>query len=174
MRPLLSAALAVSLAAALAACGGSSGAQDGPDRDRFGYRVGSDGDRETVLLRPVADSTQYLFYPAVVDSVAVRPAGRPLPGDGVAVEVLVQGALPDACAELNDPTQERDSHLVTVELLMRQPRERVCAAVVRPFRFYFMLEGAFEAGSYTMWLNGTAVPFQVLPARATGEGGDAG
>lgn len=173
MRPLLSAAVAIALAGTLAACGGSSGAQGGPDRDRFGYRVGSDPNRETVLLRPVTDSTQYIFYPAVIDSVAVRPAGRPLPGDGVAVEVLVQGALPDGCAELNDPTQERDSHFVTVELLMRQPRERVCTAVVRPFRFYFMLQGAFEAGSYTMRLNGSAVPFQVLPAR-TAEGGDAG
>ena len=162
------------LALALAACGGSSSTASGPDRDRFGYRVGSDPTRETILLRPVTDSTQYIFYPAVVDSVAVRPAGRPGPGDGVAVEVLVQGALPDACADLNDPTQERQSHFVTVDLLMRQPRERVCTAVVRPFRFYFMLDGMYEAGSYTLRLNGSAVPFQVLPARMDGEGVDAG
>ena len=99
----------------LAACGGSSGAADGPDRDRFGYRVGSDPNRETMLIRPLSDSTRYLVYPAVVDSIAVRPAGRPLPGDGVAVEVLVQGALPDACAELTDVTQRRDSQFVTVD-----------------------------------------------------------
>ena len=81
------------LALTLAACGGASGTADAPDRDRFGYRVGSDPNRETVLIRPLSDSTRYLVYPAVVDSVAVRPAGRPLPGDAVAVEVHVQGAL---------------------------------------------------------------------------------
>ncbi|WP_420455510.1 hypothetical protein [Rubrivirga sp.] len=167
-------AFLVTLALVAAGCGGSSATADGPDRDRFGYRVGSDPNRETMLLRPVSDSTRYLVYPAVVDSVAVRPAGRPLPGDGVAVEVLVQGALPDACAELTDVTQARQSHFVTVDLLMRQPRETVCAAVVRPFRFYLMLDGAYPAGSYTLRLNGAAVPFQVLPAPATSASGDAG
>lgn len=166
--------LAVAAAAALSACGGSGGASTGPDRDRYGYRIGSDADRETVLLRPVADSTAYLFYPAVIDSVAVRPAGRPGPGDAVAVEVLVQGALPDACAELTDATQERQLRFVEVELLMRQPKDRVCAAVVRPFRFYLPLEGAFEAGSYTLTINGATVPFQVLPATPTAADGDAG
>ncbi len=62
------------LAVVLAACGGSGATADGPDRDRFGYRVGSDPNRETMLLRPATDSTRYLVYPAVVDSVAVRPA----------------------------------------------------------------------------------------------------
>ena len=158
----------------LAACGGSSGAADGPDRDRFGYRVGSDPNRETMLIRPLSDSTRYLVYPAVVDSIAVRPAGRPLPGDGVAVEVLIQGALPDACAELTDVTQSRDSQFVTVDLTMRQPRETVCAAVVRPFRFYLMLDGAYPTGSYLLRLNGKTVPFQVLPARTVEGGSDAG
>ena len=162
------------LALVLAACGGSSGAADGPDRDRFGYRVGSDPNRETMLIRPLSDSTRYLVYPAVVDSIAVRPAGRPLPGDGVAVEVLVQGALPDACAELTDVTQSRDSQFVTVDLTMRQPRETVCAAVVRPFRFYLMLDGSYPAGSYLLRLNGKTVPFQVLPARTVEGGSDAG
>ena len=162
MRALLP-ALAVALVAGLTACGGSSSAAGGPDRDRFGYRVGSDPNRETILLRPLTDSTRYIFYPAVVDSVAVRPAGRPAPGDGVAVEVLVQGALPDACAELTEVTQSREGRFVAVDLFMRQPRETVCAAVVRPFRFYVVLDGSFEAGSYTLRVNGSPMPFQVLP-----------
>ena len=152
----------------LAACAGGGASGDGAARDGFGYRVGgvsSDG-RETVLLAPVTDSTRYLLFPAVVDSVAVRPAGRPAPGDAVAVEVLVKGSLPDACAELTDVTQARASHYVTVDLVMRQPRETVCAQVVRPFRFYLMLDGAYEAGSYTLALNGTSYPFQILPPRA--------
>ena len=158
-------ALLLTAALALAGCGGSAGASgDGPSRDRFGYRVGSTDGRETVLLEPVTDSTRYLVYPAVVDSIGVRPAARPAPGDAVAVEVLIQGALPDACAELTDVTQSRAGQFVTVDLMMRQPRETVCAAVVRPFRFYLMLDGPFEAGAYTLRLNGSVRPFQVLPA----------
>ncbi len=152
-------------AAGLAACGGSGASASGADRDRYGYRVGSDDRRETMQVRPIADSTRYLVYPAVVDSVAVRAAGRPAPGDAVAVEVLVQGALPDACAELTEVTQSREGHFVAVDLTMRQPLETVCAAVVRPFRFYVVLDGGFEAGSYTLRVNGKPTPFQVLSVR---------
>ena len=55
---------------------------------------------------------------------------------------------------------------------MRQPKETVCAAVVRPFRFYLVLDGAFEAGSYTLRFNGAPTPFQVLPALVPGETDD--
>ena len=165
MRAPLAALAAVVAGVALAACGGSGASATAPERDRYGYRVGSDGQRETVLIRPISDSTRYLVYPAVVDSVAVRPAGRPAAGDAVAVEVLVQGALPDACAELTEVTQSRQGHFVAVDLMMRQPRETVCAAVVRPFRFYVVLDGSFEAGSYTLRVNGSPTPFQVLPVR---------
>ena len=157
----------LALALALSACSGSSpDAASGPDPDRYGYRVGSDDRRETMRIQPVTDSTRYLVYPAVVDSVAVRAAGRPAPGDAVAVEVLVQGALPDACAELTEVTQSRQAHYVTVDLTMRQPRETVCAAVVRPFRFYLVLDDAYAVGSYVLRLNGKTVPFQILPVRA--------
>ena len=173
MRFLLS-LLVAGAAFGLSACAGGSEAAGGqPPGDRFGYRMGGTGPdgRETVLLAPISDSTRYLFFPAVVDSVAVRPAGRPAPGDAVAVEVLVKGALPDACAELTEVEQERQGRYVTVELLMRQPRETVCAQVVRPFRFYLMLDGAYEAGSYMLTLNGTDHPFQILPPPAAPEAG---
>ena len=161
MRGVLAALAAI---VALGACASGPAASDVVERDRFGYRVLSDEDRETVLLRPVTDSTQFLLYPAVVQGVTVRPAGRPAPGDGVAVEVLVEGALPDACAELSSVEQDRQLRFIDVTLWMRTPSEAVCAAVVRPFRFYLMLDGAFEAGSYTLRLNDTPYPFQVLPA----------
>ena len=150
-------------AAALAACAGAPSA-DPVERDRFGYRVGSDAEREPVLLRPVTDSTRFLVYPAVVDGVELRPAGRPAPGDAVAVEALIEGALPFACAELSSVEQDRQLRFIDVTLRMRQPAEAVCAAVVRPFRFYLVLNGAYEAGSYTLRLNGAPYPFQVLPA----------
>ena len=164
MRRTIPVLLGAVLGLAACASGGASGT--GEADERFGYRIGGVGPdgRETMLLAPVTDSTRYLFFPAVVDSVAVRSAGRPLPGDAVAVDVLVKGALPDACAQLAEVRQRREGHFVTVDLTMRQPRETVCAAVVRPFRFYVPLDGAFEAGSYSLRLNGRTVPFQILPA----------
>ena len=163
----------LALAAGLAACAGGEGAAAGDvDRDAFGYRLPSDAQRETMTLQPVADSARALVYPAVVQSVAVRRAGRPLPGDAVAVEVVIEGALPDACAELSGVTQSRAGRYVDVELTMRQPLETVCAAVVRPFRYYLALDTGFEAGSYVLRVNGSPTPFQVLPA--LGRDADAG
>lgn len=157
-------ALAVLVLMPLAAgCSGSSAADRAAD-ERFGHRFrGTTPDgRETVLITAPADSVRYLLYPAVVDSVSVRPE-RPLlvPGETTPIEVLVKGALPDACAQLDAIEQRRADRYVTVTLQMRQPRERVCAAVVRPFRFYMSLVGEYAPGSYVLTLNGTVVPFQV-------------
>ena len=148
----------------LAACSGGAATRSGDAR--YGDRKDAwapDG-RETLLITPPADSTAYFVYTAVVDSVSVRTAGRAAPGESVGVEVLVKGALPDACSALNAVTQSRTGHFVTLALTMRQPRGDVCAQVVRPFRFYVALDEPFEAGSYTLSLNGRVTPFQVLPA----------
>ena len=153
--------LLVAAAASIAACtGGTRATADG----RFGHRAdgwGPDG-RETLLLGAPADSAGYFVYPAVVDSVAVRPAQQAVAaGEAVPVEVLVKGALPDACSELNAVTQQQTGHFVTLALTMRQPRGDVCAQVVRPYRFYVRLDSLFAAGSYTLTLNGRVTPFQI-------------
>lgn len=152
------------LALGAAGCGLLGGGTPNPEA-RFGHRpdaaVTDDG-RETVLIAPAADSAAYLAFPAFVDSVAVR-AERPVlaPGETTPVEVLVKGALPDACAELAGVRQSRSGAYVTVTLDMRTPRGRVCAAVARPYRFYLPLDGTFDAGSYVLTLNGAAHPFQI-------------
>ena len=152
------------LAVALAACGGSAETV-AVDTDRFGYRVvGAAGDRQTVEVAPPDTTVRTLVFPVVVDSVGVRVAGRPAPGDGVAVEAVVLGAFPDACSVLSGVEQGRAGRYVTATLTMRQPLETVCAAVVRPFRHYLALPGAYSAGSYVLTVNGAAYPFQVLPA----------
>ena len=164
----LRAALAVTvLGVALAACAGPRQTADG----RYGHRAdgwGPDG-RETLLLAAPADSAGFFVYTAVVDSVAVRPAQRSAaPGEAVPVEVLVKGALPDACSALNAVTQARTGHFVTMALTMRQPRGAVCAQVVRPFRFYVRLDSLFEPGSYTLTLNGRVTPFRIAEAAPRG------
>jgi len=132
--------------------------------DQYGHRyegVAPDG-RETVLLAPADTAGEFLVVPAVLDSVAVRPARRAaLPGEAVPVEVLVKGALPDACSELDEATQTRAANLVDVTLTMRRPRGVLCAQVVRPFRFYLPLDGTFPPGAYTLKVNGAAYPFRI-------------
>ena len=152
--------------AMLSACTGSR--EKAADRDSvFGDRyegLASDG-RETVLLATPDSATAYLVTDAVLDSVSVRPMRRAVaPGESVPVEVLVKGALPDACSELNAAMQRRAGHLIDVELTMRRPRGAVCAQVVRPFRFYLPLSGRYEAGSYTLKVNGAVYPFRLRAA----------
>jgi hypothetical protein len=166
--PALAAALAALAATALAACVGVGGVGGPPPEGRFGYRLAGDDLRATVGLAAPDSVTRYLLLPAVIDDVEVRAAGRPAPGDAVAVEVVVEGAFPGLCDELAAARQDRAGRFVTVALVVRQPRERVCAAVTRPFRYYLPLDGAFEAGSYTLDVNGRVLPFQVLPALADG------
>lgn len=154
------------LALALGAAGcGLLGGGSPASEARFGHRPAAsvtDDGRETVLIAPPDASTAFLVFPAPVDSVSVR-AEQPVvdAGAATAVEVLVKGALPDACAELSDVRQSRSGAYVTVDLDMRTPRGRVCAAVARPYRFYLPLDGTFDAGSYVLTLNGATHPFQI-------------
>ncbi len=158
LRPASAAFLVALLAgSASSGCGGTR-----PEA-RFGQRAGdTDDGRETVLLAAPADSAGFLVFPAIIDSVAVRPERAVLaPGEATAVEVLVKGALPDACAEMASATQSRLGHYVTITLDMRTPRDQVCAAVARPYRFYLPLDGTYDAGSYVLTLNGAVHPFQI-------------
>jgi hypothetical protein len=138
-----------------------------PPDEQFGHRPGAaeDGGRLTLAITPPDTTVRYFYYPAVFDTVHVRPApfdgARPVDAQQVAVEVLVKGALPDACSELHTVRQERFGHIVEVRLEMRRPQGAVCASVVRPYRFYLMLDGGYGAGAYTLKLNDRPVAFVV-------------
>lgn len=151
------------LSVSLAACAGTGDGSVSPD-EQFGHRyegVAPDG-RETVLIQPADSSAEYIELPVLLDSVHVRPARREaLPGEAVPVEVLVKGALPDACSELNAAAQERLEHFINVTLTVRRPRGAVCAEVVRPFRFYLPLDGTFTPGAFVLRINGAAHPFRI-------------
>lgn len=127
---------------------------------QFGHRAedSTDGRITTVIAPPKGDQA-YRYNDAFVDEVSVRPArGIPMP---VPVEILVKGAFPDSCTELHEAVQKRSGNLIEVSLRTRRPQSALCASVVRPFRFYLTLEGVFEAGPYTLKLNGDAYPFEV-------------
>lgn len=158
------------LAIVMAACMGSKEVEVAPD-ERFGHRFeesGPDG-RRTVAILPPDSAVSYFYYPAVFDTVHVRPAALSsvLAAEGeVPVEILVKGALPDGCTELNEVSQERYGHIIEMKIDMRRPQGSVCTHVMRPYRFYVRLEGMYEPGSYTLKLNNRVVPFSINPPAA--------
>lgn len=157
---------ALVLAALCAGCFGPRLAEQAPE-ERFGHRYETDPEgRRVVEITPPDTSRSYFYYPAVVDSVHVRPAplskaAREAGASGVVVEVLVEGAFPDACMVLHDLEQRRTVHFVDVRLTVRRPRGATCTSLRDPYRFYFFLEGLYDPGSYTLELNGEAYPFEV-------------
>ncbi len=147
----------------LAACGGSRA----PLEERFGVRPDSLDDGSERIDVVARDSGRVYFYaPAILESISVRAA--PMPGDSavaVPVEVLIKGALPDACAQLDRVTQRRVARLIDLDVTMRRPQGAVCATVVRPYRFYVLLDGVYEPGPYTLQVNGVVKPFEIRAGR---------
>lgn len=132
---------------------------------QFGHRVpGTTEDgRVTITINPPDEDVQYRFFDAVYEDVVFRPA--PVSSgnvdEGVSVEVLVKGAFPDSCSELHEVSQERSAHVIEASLIMRRPSGSVCATVLRPYRFYMMMEGYYTPGAYTVILNGRTHTFIV-------------
>jgi hypothetical protein len=150
-----------------AGCFGPRAAQEPPPDERFGHRYADEAPdgRSTIVIAPPDTAKAYFYYPAVFDTVHVRPAPfGDVTSDATSetkVEILVKGSFPDACTELHEAEQTRSGHIVEVDLQMRKPQGAVCAAVRRPYRFYLMLTGRYAPGNYTLLINGDEFPFEV-------------
>ncbi len=148
----------------IAGCLGSSEKVLEPEQ-QFGQRAdnaSADG-RTTTVIQPQSDDLEYRYFPAIFSTITVRVAPRTPENesDGVPVELLIKGAFPDSCTELNDVSQTRAGSIVNITLEMRRPKGRVCASVLRPYRFYLGLDGTFGTGAYVVKLNGRSRPFEV-------------
>ena len=152
------------LALLCAGCAGSGGAAE-PGTE-FGQREEAEEGRETLLITPPDSAQEFFYYPAYTSEVVVR-AGD-VGGGRRPVELLIKGALPDACTELHDIAQERKGNLIEVTFETRRPKGGVCAQVVRPYRFYYTLAEPLAPGDYTLKLNDSVHPFTVQPAREEG------
>lgn len=161
MRPGPVAAGAV-LLAALVACAGPREAAD--PALAFGHRA-EDPDRPVLAPEPPGpDEPDFFVYPAVVTAVQPR-TGPTLPDGRRPVELVLEGALPDACFTLHDAREERFGHHLHVTLEVRRPKGALCPTVVRPFRVYLPLAEPLPVGPYMLRVNGAARPFEVLPER---------
>lgn len=147
----------------LAGCTSLPDAQTEIADAQYGHRYAgqSPEGRETVLIRaPEADVSAYEVFPAAIDSVYVRVAEAESAGRRP-VDVLVKGAFPDGCMELHALEQKVAPAGTAVDLQMRRPKAAICTQVVRPYRFYFALEGTYTAGAHRLSINGRTVPFTV-------------
>lgn len=157
---------------ALAGCLGSrKTAEDLPPDERFGHRFDEESVEagRTMNITPPDSAKQFFYYTATFDTVHVRPAPFSLGKQETQVEVLVKGAMPDACTELHSVKQERAGHIISMILATRRPQGAICASVRRPYRFYVMLDGMYEPGNYTLKLNGDVFAFEVnAPPEQTG------
>lgn len=131
-----------------------------PVDDQFGSRQ-AEPSREIVVINPPDTAVSYFYYPAVYDTVHVRPAPVTAARREVPVEVLIKGSFPDTCFELHSIDQARFENQLEVTVQMRKPQGAVCASVVRPYRFYMLLDGSYGPGSYTLKINGSARTFVI-------------
>lgn len=153
----------LALAVASAGCGGSEPIVKSVD-EQFGHRydgTAPDG-RETQLITAPDAGTSYFYYPAVYDTVHIRPE-RIDNTTRYKIELLVKGSFPDSCTDLNSVKQTKIEHVINMSLDMRRPKGVVCASVMRPYRFYVLLDGEYESGHYTLKLNNRANTFVVAP-----------
>ncbi len=144
----------------LTGCGSSSAVSVDEEGTDFGHRIEGETDgRRTVVVIPATNADSYNVSPAPFATVDIRIGRKE--AEGTPVELLVKGALPDACTELHGVNQTRNNNEVIVQIQSRRPGEALCATVVRPYRFYVSLDGFFAAGRYTLNLNGRSKQFSI-------------
>ncbi len=159
------AALSLLLAGVFVLGGCAASREEGPPTgEQFGTRLPDEAMVETLQITQPGEKESFYTTPAVLDGVTLRiepfEPGTPA-AEGTRVEALVKGAFPDACSALHTVEQERAMHIVDVTIEMRRPQGQLCATVVRPFRYYLMLDGTFTPGAYTLLVNGKEYPFVV-------------
>jgi hypothetical protein len=153
------------------ALGGCAASRDEepPPGEQFGTRLPDEATVETLQITRPGEEESFYTIPAVLDGVTLRvepfEPGTPA-AEGTRVEALVKGAFPDACSALHTVEQERALRINDVMIEMRRPQGQLCATVVRPFRYYLMLDGTFTPGAYTLLVNGKEYPFVVREPEA--------
>ncbi len=152
--------LAIMLSVVLSGCGSTRTVTVGPESADFGHRIEGETDgRRTVVITPTNNASDYDVSPAPYETVDIRIGGSN--GEGTPIELLIKGALPDACTELHGVSQTRTGSEVIVQLQSRRPTGALCATVIRPYRFYLALDGTYAAGRYTLDLNGRSQQFSI-------------
>jgi len=152
--------LPVMLVVLLAACSTTETVTVDDEGTDFGHRIEGETDgRRTVVITPAGNVNDFEVSPAPYETVDIRIGRKDV--QGTPIELLIKGALPDACTELHGVNQTRNNGEVIVQIQSRRPGGALCATVIRPYRFYLALDGAFAPGRYALDLNGRSHQFSV-------------
>jgi hypothetical protein len=110
--------------------------------------------QETEEALPQHQGYEFLIQ---VNSVDVQVRGSAPAQVGVAVD----GTIGDGCTRLDRIEQSRAGNTVSVRIVGRHTGEPICTMIAQLYRDNVGLDGAFEAGSYTLDVNGVVREFSV-------------
>lgn len=79
----------------------------------------------------------------------------------VQVNVVVRGAVPDACTEIGEIAQQRIENEIEVTIMTTRDPAAFCAQVLTPVEETIALAGDFPPGEYTVTVNGMTEMFRV-------------
>lgn len=73
--------------------------------------------------------------------------------DPMQITLDVAGEHPDGCELPVHVAQSREGNAIQVEVYRQLPVDMVCPMILRPYEDTIQLDGAFEAGSYSISVN---------------------
>ena len=73
--------------------------------------------------------------------------------DPTQITLDVSGEHPDGCELPVHVAQSREDNAIQVEVYRELPVDMVCPMILRPYQDTIQLDGAFEAGSYSISVN---------------------
>jgi hypothetical protein len=158
----LPAMLALVLLVATTGCRGPAEVIDPDTLYAHRYEPVDPEGREILEVAPPVPEGTYFLYPPVVHDVKIRRGPMDETGHRP-VDIVLLGALHDACAALHHVRESRIGHIIDIAFEIMQPRRALCAQVVRPFRFYHELADPLPPGPYTLRINDDVHPFEVFP-----------
>jgi inhibitor of cysteine peptidase len=79
----------------------------------------------------------------------------------VQLRLTIKGEQPDGCDYPVVVEQERDGEIVTVDIYRNVPMGVMCPMILITYNETFSLEGGFEAGTYTISVNGYMVEVKI-------------
>ncbi len=122
----------------------------------------SSGEQPTPVQSSDPASTGY--QPISIDDVNVEVGvGSPIP-----VQVIVNGSLPDSCAQVELMQQKQDGSHFTITLSTIPSTAEGCVQDTLPFRILIPLNIVnLPAGSYTVDVNGSPASFEISTGNTT-------
>ncbi|MCZ7544930.1 MAG: hypothetical protein M5R40_16030 [Anaerolineae bacterium] len=107
-----------------------------------------------VIVEPGEDAVRAMH---IIDSVEVTV----LESDPMQLRLHITGYQPDGCEAPVTVAQRREGNTVYVEIYRDLPADMICPEILVGYEASIPLEGDFEAGAYTINVNGYVVSLEL-------------